>query len=139
MKKIIAFLQNAWFYPQTSKITIYRYSIDPDYRRKVLALSRTGKNLQKATKEYYEQIVWHEANWRHGNESKANTKADIDYMKAVILTEQPDIILLFGNEAQKLIGFYNPEKCYSFPHPTARGGLFNQSDVYQTLTKAISQ
>lgn len=131
--KILAYLQNPWFKPGTSSLLIKKYKTDPEFHRRVLYLSATGRALHRAFgPELYMKIIWENANPRHGEERTAHFPADIAHMSGVLATHGPDIIICFGGEAksgmEKMVGGREPDRCGSAKvfyaaHPMARGSV----------------
>lgn len=98
--KIIAFLQNPWFNPHVHERHIQMYRDDPDFHRRVLARSATGRALVRALgQEIYDQILWDNANPRHGEKRDAQFPPDAAHMARRVIEFEPDVVLLFGRQA----------------------------------------
>ena len=125
MKTVLAFLQNPWFKPGTDPRLIHKYQVDPDFHRRVLLLSATGRALYDAFgPQLYHEIIWDNANPRHGNVPTARMRADPQHMAETIVRHRPDLILCFGHEAavgmNKLVSQPWPNVMYA-AHPMAHG------------------
>lgn len=97
---ILAFLQNPWFKKGTQQRHIDMYRDDPDFHRKVLSMSATGRALEKAFgEELYDHIIWDNASPKHGDVRTAAFPPDSVYMAFRIAQHNPQIILLFGRQA----------------------------------------
>lgn len=130
MKKVVAFLQNPWFKPDTPNHVIRLYREDADYRRRVLALSMSGRRLESAFGPFFSDIHWDNANPLHGNTPGHVSPPDLLHIERVLRELQPGAVLLFGGNAsrgyefvlakcQDLYDLKTPYHC--FPHPNARG------------------
>lgn len=131
MKKVVAFLQNPWFKPDTPNHVILKYREDADYRRRVLALSMSGRRLESAFGNFFSDIHWDNANPLHGNTPGHVSPPDAQHVAQVLRDLQPEAVICFGKQA--LAGFeraqlefgllyHLPEIPYHcFPHPNARG------------------
>lgn len=121
--KILAFLQNPWFKPGTNPLLIKKYRLDQDFHRRVLYMSATGRALYRAFgPELYREIIWENANWRHGDERDSKMPPDATHMAYVITMHRPELILCFGEQAKKGIAklAVTAEVLYAY-HPMARG------------------
>jgi len=136
--KILAFLQNPWFKPDTNMRLIEKYQTDPDFHRRVLLLSATGKALYRAFgPELYDKIIWDNANPRHGNTRESMMPYDPAHMAKVLILNRPDLILCFGREAKmgmgRLMNGRWPNVLFA-PHPMARGSAANHlKDIVQKV------
>lgn len=127
--KILAFLQNPWFKPGTSERHIKMYAENDSFHRKVLAGSATGRALRKAFgDELYEKIIWDNASPQHGDTPDSKFPPDTRYMVYKYTQAQPDVVLLFGRQAQdgwdRLVNIYGSltrSIVFRAPHPMAMG------------------
>lgn len=124
--KILAFLQNPWFKAGTDPRHIKMYATDQDFHRRVLFLSATGRALHAAFgSELYREIIWENANPRHGSHRRDKMPCDTDHMVSVLSKYKPDLILCFGSEAKKgmkkLIIEPTCSNVLYAPHPMAHG------------------
>lgn len=102
-----------------------------EFHRRVLAMSATGRALRRALgEELFARIHWDNANPLHGDTRDARLPPDIAHMMNTIRAQDPDVVLLFGRQAQD--GFemmlHHPTMKYFIgftvlraPHPMARG------------------
>lgn len=134
MKKILAFLQNPWFKPGTSPRHIEMYRENQEFHRRVLSMSATGRALERALGgELYRRIHWDNACPAHGETRDAVFPPDVNHMAWLVAMHKPDVVLLFGRQAQtgwdKMwiaigAGTFNPPyapSVYRSAHPMARG------------------
>lgn len=126
MKKIVAYLQNPWFKPGVHQRHVALYRNDQKFHRLVLLHSATGRALERAFgSELYNHIHWDNANPLHGTERDAVFPPDAEYMAHVLLAQRPDIVLLFGKQAQggwdKMARPSNDHIVLRSVHPMARG------------------
>lgn len=132
--KMLAFLQNPWFKPGTDERMIQLYRDNPEFHRRVLAMSATGRALKKMFGRLYDEIIWDNASPAHGEMRDAVSPPDIHHIAGVVARERPDVVLLFGRQAE--IGWDQMAEAtglYSFPdyhvnvlrapHPMARGSV----------------
>jgi hypothetical protein len=130
MKKIVAFLQNPWFKPGTPNHVIGLYRDSPNYRRKIIQLSTSGRKLKSAFGPYFDEIYWDNASPQHWSSPNCLGCPDLDHMEAVLKAQQPSCVLLFGGVAGRgyefvlancraLYDLRIPD--YRFPHPNAKG------------------
>ena len=120
--KVLAFLQNPWFPEGTKEEHIEKYRTDDKFRRRVLAMSETGKRLLKAFgEETYDEIVWDNVAPAHTSHSRGITPADPDHIQAAITSNNPDLVLVFGIHAAKALKglWYGETK--ACPHPMKTG------------------
>src|SRR3990167_2770088 len=96
----LAFLQNPWFKPGTQPRLIELYARDQTFHRRVLALSATGRALRKMFGPLYEEIVWDNANTRHGDVRDAMLPPDPHHIARRLAEVKPDVVLLLGRQAQ---------------------------------------
>lgn len=130
---ILAFLQNPWFKEGTPERYIERYRHDRDFHRRVLYLSRTGQALHRAFGEQlYQHVVWENASPFHGDHRGHVSPADPAHMTAQIEKIMPNVVLLFGREAQagwKKV-YLRPSTTIKMvvleaPYPMARGSVID--------------
>jgi len=88
--KIVAFMMNPWFRTGTPSDWIIRYRDDQEFHREILGRSMSGKALQLAFEELYDEIWWDNINWR------CNPEPDFGHIDRVIETVEPKLILCFG-------------------------------------------
>lgn len=135
-KRVVAFLQNPWFKPGTSFHTIDLYRTSLEYRRRVLAMSKTGKWLIKAFgQKVYDNIHWDNASPVHGQTYSHESPADTDHMRTVINMIKPHIIICFGRQAMtgmKLIDTGGVAVLYAH-HPMARGNKIENTKLTARL------
>lgn len=121
--KVVAFLQNCWFRPNTNPEVIRQYLGNQHFRQLILRKSMTGRRLCTAFGDHYRQIWWDNASEHVASTSPGRGDLDPVHMRRIIDRVQPVAVLLFGGVA--LQGFYSivlPEqKFHAFPHPNARG------------------
>ncbi len=134
-KTIVAFLQNPWFRPGTSQRYIDMYggatTMDQKFHRKVLEMSATGRALRKAFGPLYDEIIWDNANPRHGTTRDAMLPPDSTHMAHRIALYDAKIILLFGRQAaagwERILSFKDlvdlriGRVVLNSKHPMARG------------------
>lgn len=132
--KIVAFLQNPWFRAGIEPRHVAMYRENQDFHRRVLAMSATGRALIRAFgEELYGAVHWDNACPNHGFVRGATFPPDVEWMARVFAAQRPDVVLLFGKQAQvgwdemeDAIGMKNwnpPHEVAVFgaPHPMARG------------------
>lgn len=137
--KILAFLQNPWFKPGTDERHVRMYAENDDFRRRVLAMSATGRALIRAFGEpLYSRIVWDNASPAHGERRDAQFPPDIVHMMTSIVRNQPDVLLLFGRQSQAGWAAIHKKFLDSRPgkrivleaaHPMARGSAIEHLRV----------
>jgi len=101
--KILAFLQNPWFHEGISQRHIEMYRDDQDFHRRVLAMSMSGRRLQMAFGELYNDIHWDNTNWRPANHASGKEKPDLDHVMRILKSQDWSLILTFGNQAKNAI------------------------------------
>lgn len=134
--KVVAFLQNCWFPPDTPRVIINRYLTDEKYRRIVLSRSMSGKRLVRAFGPYYNEIWWDNASVNVADRPQGRFPHNITHMSSVIQAVRPLAIVCLGSVALQGIReinntlegqatyAYNGERCVPYhycPHPNARG------------------
>lgn len=134
--KVVAFLQNPWFKPETPNYIIAKYRDDPDFRRKVLSLSVTGRRLDSAYGKFFSQIHWNNANPLHGSYSSKLFREDIGHMVNVLGSERPVAVVTYAKTAldgmSQILHYWDeiPEikaldlakpAHHHCPHPNSRG------------------
>lgn len=145
---IVAFLQNCYFKHETPNYIIDKYLSDPDYRRKLLANSATGKRLVTAFGEKFKEIHWDNASKYVANYAAGKAPPDVEHMADVLITTQAKVALAFGNVAadglQIVLGPASfKDNCVSripwhfFMHPMAFG--LTQAQLNEFAQRIISQ
>ncbi len=143
MIKIVAFLQNPYFRPGNDPRLIEKYRMDPEFHRRVLLMSATGRALYAAFgPKLYHEIIWDNANPKHGHTRNAMLPADVSHMEITIMLHDPDLILCFGKQAQmgmsKLMGKPSWPNVLFAPHPMARGSAADHlRDIVKKVRKLI--
>lgn len=141
---ILAFLQNPWFRAGTDQLTIDRYTVDPDFHRRVLALSMTGKRLVRAFRDLYGTIWWDNASPVPVFTPSGAMPPDLEHIQSRIVAARPSLILTFGNNARdgvmrvnaRLASKIGPEATIPLMvchHPNARGK--NMQDLHDFAQK----
>lgn len=143
--RVVAFLQNCWFPPDTPAAITSRYVSDEKYRRIVLARSMTGKRLLRAFGPKYNEIWWDNASPQIGQSPGARFEANHEHMAEVIVNARPVAIICFGAVALDGLTYINNtllgEEVYGYndrrvvphhaaPHPNARGILQSQLNEF---------
>lgn len=128
---IVAFLQNPWFKKTTRQTTIDAYRNNVDIHRRLLELSATGKALRRAFGDLYDEIIWDNANPRHGHTRDAMLPPDSIHMARTVALHDADVVLLFGRQArdgwETVLSFKDLDSIgiertiLHAPHPMARG------------------
>lgn len=140
--KIVAFMQNPWFPPGTSRKTIEAYRDDQAYHRKVLARCMSGKRLMHAFQDLYWEIYWDNANPEPADSSQGVMEPDISHILRVIETHEPDLILTFGRLPTLGVKDVMDANDIRIPlmachHPNARG--MTQYDLNQFAAKVMTR
>lgn len=141
--KVVAFLQNCWFKEGTPSYITNKYLEDSDYRRRILALSTTGRRLSQAFGQHFRDIHWDNASDKVGNYSAAKFAADPVHMQRVIDSVHPEAIVTFGAIAKEGIDVVVSQWCqcpwpvqfYAAPHPVAFG--LTQAQLNEFAEKII--
>lgn len=132
MSKIVAFLQNPWFKPETvSARHLEMYRTDPVFHRMVLARSMTGRRLVKAFGALYDEIHWDNASPAHADVAPGRTPPDYTHIGQVVWVQRPQMILTFGRVAELAVQetseiphneevFKDVDLVWSCHHPNAR-------------------
>lgn len=146
--RIVAFLQNPWFREGTPQYLIDKYRENAEFRMRVLSATATGKILMKMLGSLYSKIHWNNANPNHGFERDHREPPDPVHMAHVIVDQDPDLVLCFGQAAQhgmvqvlsiidvtvrprdNVIITPGKKAIMNFPHPQARGIPASQWDRY---------
>ncbi len=123
--RVIGFLQNCWFLPDTPTYIIDMYLTNHEYRRKVLARSRTGRSLQRAFGSYFNEIWWDNASLLVGDHPSTKFDHDLQHMQKTIDAVDPLAVVAFGRVAchgmQELYRGKDSKPWHAFPHPMAYG------------------
>ena len=149
MRSVLAFLQNPWFKPGTNPEIIERYREDADFRRKILAMSATGRALRDAFGPLYQKIIWDNASYESGESREHMAKPDFLYMARRVALVRPDVILLFGGQAQlgwdrvcsmpDFSGLACRRVVLRAPHPMARGSYKEHLSAISTEVRRLCQ
>jgi hypothetical protein len=122
-KKILVFLQNAWFYPST----VAKIKKRPDlYDREAIwnyafRKSRSGTRLKdNLGEELFDQLIWDNASPELGTFSASSFPADHDHIRRVLDTHKPDIVVAMGKTADLALNELWKGKLICTPHPAAR-------------------
>lgn len=126
--KIVAFLQNPWFPEGTAERHILMYRDNQKFHRLLLGKTMSGGRLMTAFGELYNNIHWDNTNWRPAWKANGREDPDHTYMRDVIIREQPQIVLCFGNQARDAVKVVEhllpvgirPKQVMSCHHPNAR-------------------
>lgn len=125
--KVVAFLQNAWFPPDTRLEIICKYISDDRFRRRVLAKGYSGKRIIKIFGEkLFNTIIWNNVSLEVGAKSDHCGKPDLEHVESVVKIHRPQLILAFGKVAENTLRFlYKQDRIknvviLSTKHPNAR-------------------
>lgn len=141
--KIVAFLQNPWFKPETPMRVIERYRDDQRFHRAILLRCMTGQRLFTAFGEYFNMIHWDNTNWRPSWRPSGIVPPDYEHIATVLTREIPPgdpdhRVICFGKQAEealncgKFVG-YNVLACH---HPNARHKT--QADLNDFACRVLS-
>lgn len=130
--KILAFLQNPWWKAGTDPRHIEMYRENARFRSIVLTHSATGRALRRAFgDELYDAIAWDNASYEYSETRGHVARPDFMYMARRVAAVRPDVVLLFGGQAQSgweliqeqnnLSGLTVRPVVLRAPHPMARG------------------
>ena len=145
--KTLAFLQNAWFKPGVPEQFIRRYIVDPNFHRKILSNSQSGKRLMRAFGDHYDNIIWTNTTPDCADCPSGRIWPNLKYMKEEIKKHHPIMILGFGRQAEdsitKLynedIALFNNRMTMFHKHPTARGvSQAGLNDFAEKVIRAIT-
>lgn len=120
MMRTVAFLQNAYFKPGTLQRHIDMYHTNLRFRQIVLTQTATGKALIRAFDvDFYDAIHWDNASTEHGFDRRHKSRADTAHMATVLADNKPQVLILFGREAQDGFAAIEREstKMFGAPHP----------------------
>ena len=145
---VLAFLQNPWFRKGISQRHVDMYRENPDFHRRLLAMSNTGRALIRALGEkLYARIIWDNANPRHGNERSAQFPPDSIHMAHQVALHDPHVVLLFGKQAiagwdvvmsfKDLEGLKIGRVVLRSAHPMARGSATDHLREIATDVKRL--
>lgn len=128
---ILALLQNPYFPPSVSQRHIDMYRDNVKFHRMVLERTATGKALRRAFGDLYDEIIWDNANPRHGTTRNASFPPDSVYMANRIAYHDARVVLLFGKQAvagwERILSFKDlvdlriGRVVLTAPHPMAFG------------------
>ncbi len=140
--RVVAFLQNCWFRPGTSHRMIDLYLTDQSFRRKVLAMSMTGRRLKTAFADKFPDIWWDNASQFVADYSSGCNTADPIHMEAVLQQIKPVGIVTFGRIANEgMLNIARTQwpipKWHYFPHPNARG--LTQAQINEFAAEILSR
>lgn len=144
--KVVAFLQNMWVRdPERVKRMLadgmaqhgvkYRHRLTATL---LFAGCLTGRRLRRELGDLCDAIVWEEASHEVLGNSRDVPKPDLEHIEKVIVTEQPELVITFGQMAkQALIALragrpLPPFVCWHSPHPAARDPL-SQADFRKLM------
>lgn len=115
MIRVIGFLQCPNL-PKGHRIVL-QYRNEQNLHRRLLSMSPTGKRLQEAFKDYYNQIYWDNA-----NPEPCTNEPNYAHIQHRLSEVKPHLILAFGRIASKaLIEIDAPAPLWCCKHPMARG------------------
>lgn len=102
--KIVAFMQNPWFPAGTPKEKIHAYKTIQTYHQDVLKETMSGNRLIQAFgEEMFRRIWWDNVAPEAADEPKKKTPVDMKHVEAIIAVQKPDLILTFGDVAEKAL------------------------------------
>jgi hypothetical protein len=102
--KILAFMQNPWFTPGTSKEIIDKYRTDQEFHRRLLARCMSGNRLLTAFgSTMFNRIWWDNVAPTAAIEAAGITDVDPIHVETVITDQKPDLILTFGKLAEQVL------------------------------------
>jgi len=140
---ILAIMQNQWFQsPERVREILqrnaHRHGFQQAFCRRALARSFSGRRLLAAFGEdRFREIRWENASRELGRESSSVFPADIEHVRAVLATVQPDVVLTFGGVARDAVCTVQTQhsrwQWIVGPHPAARA-----SDVPARLSTMAS-
>lgn len=129
--KIVAFLQNQWFYNARQVEPMYRRREDQtieqwwDRRARLnkaylFYSCLTGRRLKAAFgEELCDRIIWENVSPRIAGKASECFGVDQDHVDAVMAHFKPDVVLLFGKVARGAL-VCSAEFILDGPHPAAR-------------------
>lgn len=134
--KIVAFLQNPWFPPGTDFMHISRYKNDDDFRRRVLARSKTGRRLMICWgPDWFSRIIWDNVCPEAGTYSRYKGIPSTDHVAWVIERHDPHVVITYGRLATETLCKYRNETdsgerfvMFDFAHPNAMGQTRGERD-----------
>lgn len=136
--KILAFLQNPGFKPDTPDEVLRQYNSDVEFRKKTLKKYMTGQRLIIAFgEEFFDSMHWDNVVLQTGTIRK-KIQPDMDHVLAVIDEVSPHIILSFGSMAGKAIimsDWAGPH--YNCRHPNARGITNSELRGFAEAVKSV--
>jgi hypothetical protein len=101
---ILAFLQNPWFPNGTAKTLVSQHRTDQEFRQDLLKVTGTGWRLQSSFGEdMFRRIWWDYASPHETDHPKKRSVKNQDYVDKVIAERRPDLILTFGEEAERAV------------------------------------
>ncbi len=145
--KIVAFLQNQWFRnPERAKFMLDKYQArDKDGGRErflhdfLFFGCLTGRRLLATFGEdLCRQIIWEETSKEIGGKSSSAMPIDYTHINHVLEKHNPDLMILFGARAAKIVEFGTNNGKISHiicPHPAARGS--EVVNCLKTAAKAV--
>lgn len=142
--KIVAFLQCAWFHnPAAVQAAIERQAPERrlEYRQRFLARAlfagcNTGRRLKDGLgMPLCNRIIWEEASTQLGEEASAVFPPDMEHIRSVLESFQPEVVVAFGavaRDALRQLGESDDStgRLLIAPHPSSR-----QQDLKEQLAK----
>lgn len=102
--KILAFMQNPWFPPGTTKEIVDRYRTDQQFHQKLLRRTMSGNRLLQAFgPKMFEEIHWDNVAPNHVPEPHLKSDIEMMHVERIIKQVNPDLILTFGNLAREAV------------------------------------
>lgn len=102
--KIVAFMQNPWFPPDTRKELIDKYLTDQDFHRRLLGQTMSGHRLKVAFgDEWFARIFWDNVAPLASPHASGITKPDMAHVDKIITEQKPGLILTFGTLAKETL------------------------------------
>jgi hypothetical protein len=119
--RIIGCLQNVWFYPHVPEERCRDY----DFWYKAFCRARSGERLiRNLGRELFSSFEWENASPQIGRESGAKFPADLQHINKWIAVRKPDLIVAFGQVAEKAPCSTDIRDKYQdlicVPHPASR-------------------
>lgn len=136
--KILAFLQNPGFKPDTPDDVLYRYNTDDEFRKKTLKKYMTGQRLVIAFgEELFDSIIWDNVILATGTLRK-KTPPDMEHVEATLREIKPDIVITFGSVAAKAMIMSNWDgPHFNCRHPNARGITNSELRQFAEMIKGL--
>jgi hypothetical protein len=111
--KILVLLQNAWAYEPAEAW---------QYDSWVLALraSRSGQRLARIFGPCWDQVIFGNTTAKVGQGPDSRLPPDLNHVRALFNTHQPDIVLACGQQAERVASETWPGPLLCIPHPAYR-------------------